>query len=382
MKRKFVLLILFSFVFSGNLLAQRFNLPRIIGHSYDKWFLERLLREDWQIPYSTVTIEKFEPHSILVSTLRNSDISIEELEEYVGQIMGFINRHNVVRSLAIQWRGVTNYHMDITVEMIKGLKYYLQCDVSDYIDHQRFYFNSCDAKYIEVPEDFDYFFGKVRRTLEPLELDYETFTDHLPRLCRNCETSRLADFLRVGNSWHWPLEQKPYIDYSSFYDLPAWVDFTAKSMRFQNDPIKDYAEIDFFDLLHPYFGRGTHVIMRPVAVLHFPEDSRKGLLLKTATALKVVDENYHDSTPYCIIKKGYYINRPSSSVWEEEYFVFSFSLGKKDSLPHNFKHEYQLHPFDMEEDQWFMMSCFNTPMLSFGDFLEMIEGKFEIHMVN
>ena len=33
-------------------------------------------------------------------------------------------------------------------------------------------------------------------------------------------------------------------------------------------------------------------------------------------------------------------------------------------------------------DKWLTMRCFGSPLLSFGNLLEMIKGKFKLHMIN
>ena len=373
MKHSIIVFIFTVFASIDPLWAQKFTEPRIVAGKFDKWFLERLLREKLKIPYSTVTIEKFD-QALIQETDGNLS---EEIRRFVlkGEVLSLAG--DLIEQVIVRWKGNISYSFHFTVNMPGDLTYYLKCRVIDYQKRESVYFNSCKAEFKE---------GILDPSFRPL--NDETLKRHLSKFCRDCglealQKLSLVHFLRVGKSW--PLNEKPYLDYKDFYDSPFLTDYGVNSDRFYfgGEDYKYYQEFDFYDFINPYFSRGLRVGITPLSNLAFPEGPDQGLLLKKESEIKTVDSTYQDDDPYCVIKEGLVIGGSRFDIWEEkEAFIFSSKLSGDLPLPHEFNQEYLLFPLDFSDGKWLTMRCFGSPLLSFGDLLEMIKGKFKLHMIN
>ena len=382
MKIKLFLFVIVFFFFKQDILAQSFSEPRITDNGrHDKWFLELLLRKELAIPYSTVTIDAF-PEFVSIQHIDNEKDALDEVFNFIREAANFIKNNTIINKLSLDFNGNQKHHrLDFSIMMSGGeLEYYFQCSVIDYVDRQRIYFHSCVAKYFEFSNWIN-----PNSVIKPMKLDRHALERHLPKLCRKCREPRLLRFLTINSAR--PLEEKPYLDYSSFYGPPHLTEDQMKTtiMYFRGDYYNmDKAnEIDFLDLIHPYLNNGIHMLIRPLVTLHFPENDEEGLLLKEGQKLKVVDSDYQDNDPYCIIKKGVSLKDDAfhHSPWEEgEVFFFALRMENNQEL-HDFQQEYDLHPVGFNSNSWFMMTCYNSPLLSYGDVLRMTEKTFDLNVI-
>ena len=350
--------------------TQMLTSPRIISGKFDRWFLERSLREYLDIPYSTVFIKSLQPQGLVqlddpVFMMVKSLIkqAVDE-RDFSGIITNWI-RPMMDAMDVIHYKGV------IVIYMPKDMEIHLSCRFVDILKHGKLYFNQCEGLIMHS--------GLQHHSESDIEgsfIQSKELFKYLPELCRNnCFDKNLKlpliNLLDVKNNM--PRDQKPFIHYSTQDKIPWLDEMIVRHELFFQDDGQINLDGDFYSYVHPYLNHGRHVGLMSEEDIPLPGRS-EAILLEENSSLSIVRIPYESDKAYCLIADMSISSDKSMKkmFWERHQF-YSFSTLTNDIPSHLFEQQYML--MSPGRGVTLSMTCHNSFRLSIQEFLAILGDK-------